>query len=160
MATRIAYRFVSGDLSSAVPGDSAFELDESDIYSAAFSSSEPPISRRTERQVKKSSIRRRDPNGSVSSLPVNVPNWSTILRDEHGDRKRRRGDSLENDFDYGNEEGDEDFGGCRDRLPPHEFLARARTASFSVQVGVGRTLKGRDLSRVRNAVWARTGFLD
>ncbi|KAK4741871.1 hypothetical protein SAY87_025459 [Trapa incisa] len=148
MATRIAYRFVSGDLSSAVPGDSAFEHDESNIYSAAFSSSEPPISRRTERQVKKSSIRRRDPNGSVSSLPVNVPNWSTILRDEHGDRKRRRGDSLENDFD------------CRDRLPPHEFLARARTASFSVQVGVGRTLKGRDLSRVRNAVWARTGFLD
>jgi hypothetical protein len=26
--------------------------------------------------------------------------------------------------------------------------------------GVGRTLKGRDLRQVRNAIWRQTGFLD
>ena len=46
------------------------------------------------------------------------------------------------------------------RLPPHEFLARTRMASFSVHEGVGRTLKGRDLSRVRNAIFEKIGFQD
>ncbi|KAL9296753.1 hypothetical protein ACSQ67_022649 [Phaseolus vulgaris] len=46
------------------------------------------------------------------------------------------------------------------RVPPHEFLARTRVASFSVHEGVGRTLKGRDLSTLRNAIWAKTGFQD
>lgn len=50
-------------------------------------------------------------------------------------------------------------------LPPHEIVARAphmhspRT-TFSMLEGVGRTLKGRDLRRVRNAVWRQTGFQD
>lgn len=49
-------------------------------------------------------------------------------------------------------------------LPPHEIVARSSSHSpmlaCSVLEGVGRTLKGRDLRRVRNAVWRRTGFLD
>uniref|UniRef100_A0A0A9D3U4 Uncharacterized protein n=1 Tax=Arundo donax TaxID=35708 RepID=A0A0A9D3U4_ARUDO len=50
-------------------------------------------------------------------------------------------------------------------LPPHEMVARARArdspmTTFSVLEGVGRTLKGRDLRQVRNAVWRQTGFLD
>ncbi|KMZ61705.1 60S ribosomal protein L12 [Zostera marina] len=49
-------------------------------------------------------------------------------------------------------------------IPPHEYLWRQRrmngVVSFSVHEGVGRTLKGRDLSRVRNAVWAKIGFQD
>lgn len=49
-------------------------------------------------------------------------------------------------------------------LPPHEIVSRGSGVSpnttFSVLEGVGRTLKGRDLRRVRNAVWHRTGFLD
>ncbi|KAM0943789.1 putative senescence regulator S40 [Dioscorea sansibarensis] len=60
-------------------------------------------------------------------------------------------------------EGDDDEEGS-EKVPPHEWLAKklARTqiSSFSVCEGVGRTLKGRDLSRVRNAVLARTGFLE
>lgn len=56
------------------------------------------------------------------------------------------------------EEGDQ-------MLPPHEIVARRSSAaspftSFSVLEGQGRTLKGRDLRRVRNAVLTRTGFLD
>ncbi|KAK1280668.1 hypothetical protein QJS04_geneDACA018248 [Acorus gramineus] len=38
--------------------------------------------------------------------------------------------------------------------------ARNQISSFSVCEGVGRTLKGRDLSKVRNAVLIRTGFLE
>lgn len=50
-------------------------------------------------------------------------------------------------------------------LPPHEIVDRAQgkgepLTTFSVLEGVGRTLKGRDLRRVRNAVWRKTGFLD
>lgn len=42
-------------------------------------------------------------------------------------------------------------------VPPHVYLAR-RQARASVVEGAGRTLKGRDMSRVRDAVWSRTGF--
>jgi hypothetical protein len=42
-------------------------------------------------------------------------------------------------------------------VPPHVYLAR-RQERASVVEGVGRTLKGRDMSRVRDAVWSRTGF--
>ncbi|XP_072950244.1 uncharacterized protein [Typha angustifolia] len=48
-----------------------------------------------------------------------------------------------------------------DMLPPHEIVARASPmTTFSVLEGAGRTLKGRDLRRVRNAVWRKTGFVD
>ncbi|URE11632.1 hypothetical protein MUK42_04318 [Musa troglodytarum] len=47
-------------------------------------------------------------------------------------------------------------------LPPHVYLARVHenTASPSVLEGRGRTLKGRDLTMLRDSVWRRTGFLD
>lgn len=45
-------------------------------------------------------------------------------------------------------------------VPPHEIVARRAAAHSSVLEGAGRTLKGRDLHRVRNAVLRRTGFLD
>lgn len=92
---------------------------------------------------------------AATSLPVNVPDWSRILGDEYKSRGNN-GRELEDDVDY--EDDEDDYG----RLPPHEYLA-ARTRSgwsFSVQEGIGRTLKGRDLSRVRNAVWKQTGFED
>ncbi|KAJ9554809.1 hypothetical protein OSB04_009423 [Centaurea solstitialis] len=69
--------------------------------------------------------------------PMNVPDWSKTLR-----------------VPYKREEGDHD----EEWLPPHEYLARIRSASLSVHEGVGRTLKGRDLSRLRNFIWKQTGF--
>ncbi|KAF9589753.1 hypothetical protein IFM89_028662 [Coptis chinensis] len=47
-------------------------------------------------------------------------------------------------------------------LPPHEMLARRLNGkmAFSVCTGNGRTLKGRDLSKVRNSILRRTGFLE
>ncbi|XP_077234449.1 protein S40-7-like [Tasmannia lanceolata] len=66
----------------------------------------------------------------------------------------RRGVLVEND----------DVDGDDEMLPPHEMVARGSARSpmttFSVLEGAGRTLKGRDLRQVRNAVWRRTGFLD
>ncbi|GJY34062.1 putative senescence regulator S40 [Tanacetum coccineum] len=75
------------------------------------------------------------------SLPMNIPDWSKIMRD--CDHVIRYDDDDDNEDDW---------------LPPHEYLARVRSASFSVHEGVGRTLKGRDLSRLRNAIWKQTGF--
>ncbi|GAB2275084.1 hypothetical protein Dimus_009851 [Dionaea muscipula] len=98
-----------------------------------------------------------------SSLPVNVPDWSKILREEYKENRRNTDFNDEGgEEDEGEEEEGEGEGEGKGRwLPPHEFLlARTRTSSFSVHEGIGRTLKGRDLSRVRNAIWAKIGFLD
>ncbi|KAK7333496.1 hypothetical protein VNO80_30270 [Phaseolus coccineus] len=121
------------------------------------------------------------------SAPLNIPDWSQIYRNKPNKTPMsvsKFGDY--NDFYYsvgGEGEGDGDVdgivnyggGGYSDdeeeeddeydtKLPPHEFIARrlARTqiSSFSVFEGVGRTLKGRDLSKVRNAVLTKTGFLE
>lgn len=87
------------------------------------------------------------------SAPVNVPDWSKILGIAH--RK-------DNPIGFP-APGDEDEDEGEDKLPPHEYLAREQAriqmTTTSVFHGVGRTLKGRDMSRVRNAVWRQTGFL-
>lgn len=79
------------------------------------------------------------------SAPVNVPILSTAMR-------------RHVDF----EEVDDDDAGDGEWLPPHEIVARAQSPMLACSVleGAGRTLKGRDLRQVRNAVWRRTGFLD
>ncbi|KAJ8761317.1 hypothetical protein K2173_001373 [Erythroxylum novogranatense] len=85
----------------------------------------------------------------ATSAPVNVPDWSKILRV----------DSVESlhELDDGFDDPDTEM------IPPHEYLAReyARSKKMggaSVFEGVGRTLKGRDMRRVRDAVWSQTGF--
>ena len=88
----------------------------------------------------------RTQTAASASLPVSIPDWSKILQAEY----REHGKSDE-DVDDGDHDG---------RVPPHEYLARRRGDSFSVHEGIGRTLKGRDLRRVRNAVWKKTGFED
>lgn len=66
----------------------------------------------------------------------------------------RQFDEIDDDDDDG-ERGDT-------MLPPHEMIASRQSPmmTFSVLEGAGRTLKGRDLSQVRNAVLRKTGFLD
>ncbi|XP_072983312.1 protein S40-7-like isoform X2 [Typha latifolia] len=92
------------------------------------------------------------PGGGIrqQSAPVNVPVVPMRAR------RRRNADEVEEDDE---EAGDED-----EMLPPHEIVARARArespmTTFSVLEGAGRTLKGRDLKQVRNAVWRKTDFL-
>ncbi|KAK7337064.1 hypothetical protein VNO77_17623 [Canavalia gladiata] len=86
-----------------------------------------------------------------SSLPINIPDWSKILKEEYKDHRKRDNDDEDVVIDDDDEEA---------RVPPHEYLARTRGASLSVHEGIGRTLKGRDLRRVRNAIWKKVGFED
>lgn len=152
-SSRSNYRFLPTDYNSPIQPDSLYELDESDIWNAGRPKS-PEFRRSAIR--KKSAPKKTEPavsaEATAKSLPVNVPDWSMILKEEY---KRRSDDVDEDDV----EEEDEE-----DRVPPHEYLARqfarTRVASFSVHEGIGRTLKGRDLSRVRNAIWEKTGFQD
>ncbi|XP_057428779.1 protein S40-4-like [Lotus japonicus] len=118
------------------------------------------------------------------SVPLNIPDWSKIYRNQQ--KKNPKNVSRFDDYDYCHSVADEDdgdgvvnYGGESDnddddeegeddeydaKLPPHEFiarrLARSQISSFSVFEGVGRTLKGRDLSKMRNAVLTKTGFLE
>ncbi|KAF3643089.1 hypothetical protein FXO38_20791 [Capsicum annuum] len=76
------------------------------------------------------------------SAPVNVPMMA---------RKK-----IQNRIEFDDVEITDDD----EMLPPHEMVARGSMRSprttFSVLEGVGRTLKGRDLRQVRNAVWRQT----
>ncbi|KAM0871539.1 hypothetical protein ACQ4PT_039321 [Festuca glaucescens] len=58
---------------------------------------------------------------------------------------------------HGEEEGNGELRG--DLEPPHVLMARRR-AAFSVCSGQGRTLKGRDLTRMRDSVLRMTGFIE
>ncbi|KAL3614984.1 hypothetical protein CASFOL_040645 [Castilleja foliolosa] len=80
----------------------------------------------------------------ATSAPVNIPDWSKIYRVDSVESMHDSDDGLNDDSEV---------------VPPHEYLARSRKMTAnSVFEGVGRTLKGRDLSRVRDAVWSQTGF--
>ncbi|KAL3503520.1 hypothetical protein ACH5RR_037969 [Cinchona calisaya] len=105
------------------------------------------------------------------SAPVNVPDWSKIYG--NSSKKASNTASLLDDGDDGSSDGvnmmnswdsDDEVEDDGSMIPPHEYiarkLARSQITSFSVCEGVGRTLKGRDLSTVRNAVLTKTGFLE
>ncbi|KAG2318952.1 hypothetical protein Bca4012_054821 [Brassica carinata] len=79
------------------------------------------------------------PAAFSSSLPVNIP-----------------GRKYSEDEEYSEDGG-------RRMVPPHLIVGRRMERgqmAFSVCTGHGRTLKGRDLSRVRNSVLRLTGFLE
>ncbi|URE25189.1 DUF584 domain containing protein [Musa troglodytarum] len=78
-----------------------------------------------------------------TSSPVKIPS-------------RPRSDRVHGDDD------DKDDGGKNRIVPPHVMVTRriADKTSFSVCVGNGRTLKGRDLRQVRNSILRMTGFLE
>uniref|UniRef100_A0A7N1A704 Senescence regulator n=1 Tax=Kalanchoe fedtschenkoi TaxID=63787 RepID=A0A7N1A704_KALFE len=169
MATRKAhvgrpsYRFLTGERESFTSSnDSLSELDEFDIWN---SGPDPRRSAPGSRIVMKKGppgnrgVADGSGGGSGSmqftgSLPVSVPDWTKILREDGRRGKGGGGGWTEEDED---EEAE-------NRIPPHEVVARRarsrRVASFSVHEGIGRTLKGRDLSRVRNSIWEKTGFQD
>ncbi|KAG8635202.1 uncharacterized protein LOC110603064 [Manihot esculenta] len=99
-----------------------------------------------------------------SSAPVNIPDWSKIYQ-----KNTRMGspndDNIVYDNGYHNDDvNDNDDDEGDEMVPPHEWLAkkfaRSQISSFSVCEGIGRTLKGRDLSKVRNAILTKTGFLE
>ena len=76
----------------------------------------------------------------ASSVPVNIP--QRMLRSS----------------DSGDDEDDDE----EEMVPPHVIVGRrvAGKMAYSVCTGHGRTLKGRDLSQVRNSILRMTGFLE
>ncbi|OWM88769.1 uncharacterized protein YNL144C-like [Punica granatum] len=113
------------------------------------------------------------------SAPVNIPNWSKVHKhlgrseSSKAPKSRPWRNTDDDDEEEGEEEDDDDReeddyddedDGYGQKLPPHEYvamkLARSKMSSFSVLEGVGRKLKGRDLSKVRNDVLTKTGFLE
>ncbi|KAL6992324.1 hypothetical protein U1Q18_010430 [Sarracenia purpurea var. burkii] len=89
---------------------------------------------------------RNDYHPKKSSGPVNIPgNVSGSPWVQSGE------------FDYFEDDGDGEL------VPPHVVVGRrifAGKMEFSVCTGNGRTLKGRDLSEVRNSILRMTGFLE
>ncbi|KAI3466567.1 hypothetical protein Pfo_023230 [Paulownia fortunei] len=107
-----------------------------------------------------------------SSAPVDIPDRSRILKKRCKKNLWVEACDAHNDDDYGDgcrrfrhgkvdeaESSDDD-----EMVPPHEYLARrlasTQIASFSMCEGVGRTLKGRDLSKLRDAILTKTGFIE
>lgn len=145
-------------LSLTMDSESAFEFDESEIYNSGRANSFE-----FSRSLHGRGSTKKKPSSSAAtastSLPINIPDWSKILGDEYSQRKNNNNNDEHNEDEDDHYEGYDEFERSG-RVPPHEFLARTRVASFSVHEGVGRTLKGRDLSTLRNAIWAKTGFQD
>lgn len=167
-AAKHAYRMFSPSrgASARCPGSpggaAADEFDESDVWGsfspAGVDSSPAELSRArpipsSARAGRKKPLDRAA-GAAPESLPVNIPDWQKILGVEYMDHHSGEWELYGDDDDYGNVAG----GGAV--IPPHELAWRSRAASLSVHEGIGRTLKGRDLSRVRDAVWKKTGFED
>lgn len=159
MATRKNFLFLGAKdhqrINPISPNDLQFEFDESDTIwgNTNTSPDETNIVPHHHSECKrlipnlrfsKKTAKKCAPAAAATSLPVSVPDWSKILGNEYMNVCVRDKEEVEED----------------NRIPPHEYLARTRVASFSVQEGMGRTLKGRDLSRVRNAIWKQIGFED
>ncbi|KAJ4725104.1 Senescence regulator [Melia azedarach] len=108
------------------------------------------------------------------SAPVKIPDWSNISNkksktkalkyDYHDDSDDDENRGFVDDAEEDSYDDDDDDDAYDCKVPPHEFiaqrLAKSQISSFSVFEGVGRKLKGRDLSKVRNAVLTKTGFLE
>ncbi|KAL6532644.1 hypothetical protein OROHE_014066 [Orobanche hederae] len=150
---RANYRFLPRD--QVLSKDSMiFELDESDVWNSAVLSPSPESRKPDPKISRKSMAAAAAARGGVTrpaSMPIKIPDWSKMFMHEGKENRR---------IEFDGDDYVEDGGEKGNRLPPHEFLARNRIASLSVHEGIGRTLKGRDLSRVRNAIWQKTGFQD
>ncbi|XP_038702579.1 ATPase family AAA domain-containing protein 2-like [Tripterygium wilfordii] len=148
---------------NSVTTGSHFEFDEADVYNfnesiqletkkSILTSLSKKISRKIDKRDRANTV-------TSASYPVNFRDWSKEDRSRNhqnrGNYDEEDDNSDDNDDDEEEHNSDDD-----DRIPPHEYLVKVRGASLSVQEGIGRTLKGRDLCRVRDAIWQKTGFED
>ncbi|KAJ1299134.1 hypothetical protein BS78_01G508400 [Paspalum vaginatum] len=155
----------SPDAAAAPP----FELDERDVvwpagggWPAQLPAAPPPRARRRAHAVPQgfglSSLLAEEAGVPVPvRAPAAAPRQSAPVRVPPAwpGRAARRGGGGSRESDEEEEEGEQE-----EMVPPHVVAARRHARSSSVLEGAGRTLKGRDLRRVRNAVLRRTGFLD
>ncbi|KAG2567478.1 uncharacterized protein LOC120683341 [Panicum virgatum] len=169
-AAKHAYRMFAPSRGAAARGPgagAAEEFDESDVWGSfgpaggggAGVDTGPgaELAAARARPIPASRAARKKPadGAAPGSLPMNIPDWQKILGAEYRDHHPGEWE-LDGDDDGGHGR----VGGGAEMVPPHELAWRSRAASLSVHEGIGRTLKGRDLSRVRDAVWKKTGFED
>ncbi|XP_051120985.1 protein DETOXIFICATION 21-like [Andrographis paniculata] len=130
-----SYKFLPTDHRRLTTDSAISELDESEIWNSAARSQSPEFRKQSfKKNPSPATADARRGSNAPASTPVNVPDWSKILKHEYRENRRKECD----DDVYSDGNGN--------RTPPHEFLARTRIASLSVHEGIGRTLKGRDLS--------------
>lgn len=134
--------------------DIVFSSDQSsrefDAMPGAVSVSSPKGRGKSKESSSKSNKRK----VATQTVPVDIPsNFFHQKRDPGNRNVTGRVEFHDYDDDY---EGDEEM------VPPHVIEGRriARKIAFSVCTGIGRTLKGRDLSEVRNSILRLTGFLE
>ncbi|KAG2241583.1 hypothetical protein Bca52824_096432 [Brassica carinata] len=147
-----------------------FEFEESDIH--GLGDHQKPSSFEAKRSMSISRLRRKpakvaDSSGfdnrkttKTGSLPVNIPDWSKILKSEYKSHVMIPEDDSDEDEedDEGINDGDTTTTGGRRMIPPHEYLARRRGSSFAVHEGLGGTAKGRDFQTV--IIITKTNFLE
>ncbi|KAH7838744.1 hypothetical protein Vadar_030545 [Vaccinium darrowii] len=99
------------------------------------------------RTTKKRKKKKKNSSNPIDIIPENTDN---ISRDSWIQCVESSSDFFEEDIDQ--------------FVPPHVILSRRinfdAKMAFSVCTGKGRTLKGRDLSQVRNSILRMTGFLE
>lgn len=151
--SKVSSMFVSSstDLElKSTEGD--LELDEAEMFNWNMSNDNNKNNTVTESKKRPRSGKKKKVNPvASSSMPVAIPDWSKILKEDFKEHEKR---------DFVSDDDDDHDHDRREPVPPHEYLARTREASHSVQEGKGRTLKGRDLRSVRNSIWKKLGFED
>lgn len=151
--SKVSSMFVSSstDLElKSTEGD--LELDEAEMFNWNMSNDNNKNNTVTESKKRPRSGKKKKVNPvASSSMPVAIPDWSKILKEDFKEHEKR---------DFVSDDDDDHDDDRREPVPPHEYLARTREASHSVQEGKGRTLKGRDLRSVRNSIWKKLGFED
>ncbi|KAL3846105.1 hypothetical protein ACJIZ3_003508 [Penstemon smallii] len=133
------------------------DLDETDVVWSFFPSSDvysstspsPPSlhhhhHHRRFNNFQSGRISKNIPRKFHQSAPVNIPVWPKNFR---GECNYSDDEAVAEKEDEVEEEGE--------IVPPHVIVAKSHV-TFSVFEGVGRTLKGRDLYRVRDAVFQQT----
>ncbi|KAG5613858.1 hypothetical protein H5410_013682 [Solanum commersonii] len=87
-----------------------------------------------------------------------IQNWDLMSSNFKNSQSRKRLKQISNSVPINEEYGDD-----REMVPPHVITGQriaGKMTSFSICSGYGRTLKGRDLSQVRNSILRMTGFLE
>ncbi|CDP04405.1 unnamed protein product [Coffea canephora] len=118
-------------------------------------------------------VHQRHHHPNQSSAPLDISNWSEIYGTSKNspdiNSNSRKGACAVKADDHGrlsadSAKCDDDDDDSEEMIPPHEIvarrMARSPVVSYSMCEGVGRTLKGRDLCTLRNAILAKTGFLE
>ncbi|KAL2537873.1 hypothetical protein Fot_19264 [Forsythia ovata] len=94
---RANYRFLPTD-QMLTKGSTMFELDESEVWNSEACSGSPEFRKGSSRISRKSSSATASiVSDGPSSLPVSVPDWSKILKEEY--RENRRQESNNDDYD-------------------------------------------------------------